>query len=141
MVAYNVKTRFSVGANALIFNDKGEVLLCHRRDKDRWNFPGGAMEHGESPEEATIREAKEEINVTIEIVKPIGVYTKVEEDDIVFAFLCKITDGTPTSSDEADEIKYFSPSELPTNMSPFQIERVRDAVENHREIIFKKQVR
>ncbi len=139
MSPYSNKTRFSIAANALIFNDKGEILLCHRTDKDKWNFPGGGVEHGETPTEAAIREAKEEIGVDVEIIRPLGVYTKVDDDDIVFAFICRITAGVPTYSDEADEIEYFPVDDLPKNISPYQVERIEDAVENHNEIIFKKQ--
>ena len=139
MARYIVKTRFSVAANALIFNDRNEILLCHRRDQDKWNFPGGAMEANETPEEAAVREAQEEIGVQVEIIQLLGVYTKTYADDIVFAFLCKITNGTPTASNEADQIKYFPVENLPANMSPVQMERVNDAVQKQKKILFKKQ--
>ena len=140
MTAYDVNTRYSVSANALIFNDQGEVLLSHRTDKDRWNFPGGAMELGETPVEAVIRETKEEIGVDIEVVRLLGIYTKPTEADVVFAFLCRIVSGTPTTSSEADRNEYFSPDKLPQNMSEYQIMRIHDAVKNNGDLIFKKQL-
>lgn len=53
--------------NALLMNE-GKVLLArrspHRRaHRDRWSFPGGHVETGETLEQALIREAGEEIGV------------------------------------------------------------------------------
>jgi ADP-ribose pyrophosphatase YjhB (NUDIX family) len=42
-----MKTRFTIGAFAIVFNDERKVLLCHRRDYDLWNLPGGGVESGE----------------------------------------------------------------------------------------------
>ncbi len=39
-----------VFAGGCIFNDKGEVLLQRRGDTNKWGFPGGAIELGETPE-------------------------------------------------------------------------------------------
>jgi len=136
----NSKIKYSIAGNALIFNEKGEILLAHRTDMDRWNFPGGGMEPGETPVQTTIREAKEEIGVDVEIVKLLGVYTKVDEDDVIFAFICKIVNGIPGLSDEADDVKYFSLNKIPTNISRFQRERIIDAAKNSDEIIFKTQI-
>jgi mutator protein MutT len=134
------KTLFTLGANTLIFNEKKEILLCHRTDKDMWNFPGGGVESGETPEEAAIREVREEIGVEVELYKFLGVYTKPKDNDIVFAFLGKIVKGTPILTDEADDIQYFSTDNLPANFNPKQAERVRDALKYLPEVIFKKQI-
>ncbi len=47
-------TKFTIGAFAVIFNKKKEILLCHRRDCNLWNLPGGGVEKGESPWRNTI---------------------------------------------------------------------------------------
>jgi len=52
-------TKFTIGVFAVIFNKKKEILLCHRRDYDLWNLPGGGVEKGESPWQAVARETKE----------------------------------------------------------------------------------
>ena len=49
-----------VFAGGCIFNEKREVLLQRRGDTNMWGFPGGAIELGETPEMAAIREAKED---------------------------------------------------------------------------------
>lgn len=51
-------------------NDKGEILLAQRPEGKRlagkWEFPGGKVEKNESPEEALIREIKEELDIVIQ---------------------------------------------------------------------------
>jgi len=42
-----------------LLNEKGQVLLQKRGDSGLWGFPGGAIELGESPEAAAIREVRE----------------------------------------------------------------------------------
>jgi predicted NUDIX family NTP pyrophosphohydrolase len=49
-----------VAAFATVLNDRGEVLVCHRRDLNLWKLPGGGVEDGETPWEAVIREIAEE---------------------------------------------------------------------------------
>lgn len=40
--------------------------------KDGWEFPGGKVEHGETPEDALIREIKEELDVEISVGERLG---------------------------------------------------------------------
>jgi len=58
-----------IGAFALIFNEHQDILLCHRRDLDLWNLPGGGMEAGETPWQAVVREVEEEVGWMTEDLK------------------------------------------------------------------------
>jgi hypothetical protein len=51
---------FTIGAFAILFDEQGRVLLCHRRDLDAWNLLGGGVASGELPTEAVVREVREE---------------------------------------------------------------------------------
>lgn len=57
--------------DAAIFNKKGKVLLIQQTKKGRqplrWGLPGGHVEENESPEQATIREVKEEVGLDIQL--------------------------------------------------------------------------
>jgi 8-oxo-dGTP pyrophosphatase MutT (NUDIX family) len=57
-------------AFAAIIND-GKIAMIHVKDGHReyWTLPGGGVEEGESFEETAIREAKEEVNLDIRIVR------------------------------------------------------------------------
>jgi 8-oxo-dGTP diphosphatase len=118
----------SVGAYTVIFDGERRVLLCHRRDFDAWNLPGGGVEPGESPWDAAIRETREEVCVDVEIVRLTGVYWKPQRQDLVFNFEGRMVGGTPATSDEADEVGWFSIDALPANTAPLQVERIRDAL-------------
>lgn len=82
---------------AIIFN-QGKVFATQRgygEFKDGWEFPGGKIEPGETPEEAIKREIKEELDTEIEIVKFLDT---VEYDYPKFhlsmdCFICKVRSG------------------------------------------------
>ena len=127
---------FKLSAFAIIFNDQKEVLLCHRRDHDLWNLPGGGVQKDETPWEAVVREAKEETGFDVVVEKLSGVYFKTGQETIAFAFVCRIKSGTLTLNDEADDIKYFSLEKIPDNFSAKQKGRIKDALANS-EVVMK----
>jgi 8-oxo-dGTP diphosphatase len=119
---------FKIGVFAIIVDDKKRVLLCHRKDYDLWNLPGGGLEKGEAPWKGVIREVREETGLNVGVVKLQGIYSKPEKDEVVFSFFCTKTGGDITLTDEAREIKYFSLKELPKNTVHKQVERIKDAL-------------
>jgi len=71
-------------AVALIRNKEGKILVQKRVDSlivkadGKWEFPGGVVEFNETPEQAVVRECKEETNCTIEIVRTLPLcHTKI----------------------------------------------------------------
>lgn len=64
----------------IIFNEKGEILVCREKPEDKWQIPGGHPEKGETSDQTLVRELKEEVDVTIKEVVPLGVQ-KVEFPD------------------------------------------------------------
>ena len=91
----------------MIFDKKSRVLLCHRRDMDMWNLPGGRVESGEMPDEAVIREVREETGLFVQIERLVGIYGKTDKDELVFSFICNITGGQVTVTEEASECRYL----------------------------------
>lgn len=55
-------TFYRVAVKALIKNDKGELLLV-KENSDKWDLPGGGLDHGEEPEDGLRREILEELGV------------------------------------------------------------------------------
>jgi 8-oxo-dGTP diphosphatase len=130
---------FTIGAFAMIFDDQGRVLLCHRRDIDVWNLPGGGVESGELPTEAVTREVMEETGLEVEIERLVGVYGKIGKDEYVFSFICRITGGSLYVTDEADEYRYFEFDKLPPNAAPKHVERILDTVDAQEQPLFRRQ--
>jgi len=109
---------FQAGAFATITNEREEILLCHRRDLDLWNPPGGGVELGESPWEAVVREVREETAVEADVVRLASVSWKPRRKEFVFQFVCRIVAGELCTTDESDAFRYFPVEELPEQLSP-----------------------
>ena len=83
---------------AAIIMDHGKVFATQRgygEFKDGWEFPGGKIEPDEAPEEAVIREIKEELDTEIEVIELLDT---VEYDYPKFhlsmdCFVCHIKSG------------------------------------------------
>ena len=81
--------------------------------KDMWEFPGGKIESGETPEDALVREICEELSVTISVDEWIG---NVEYDYPSFhlkmsCFLCSIVSGE-VKLNEHEGAKWIALSEI-----------------------------
>jgi len=131
---------FKIGSFGIITDEQDRVLLCHRRDHDLWNLPGGGVGDGETPDQAVMREIKEEIGLEAKVVRLTGVYNKPDKNSVVFSFLCEVVGGAMTLTDEADEIKYFSLDDLPKNASQKQIERIGDYFADKNKVHYKTQL-
>lgn len=101
---------------AVIIED-GKVLCAQRGATKtlayKWEFPGGKIEEGETPQAALKREIDEEMDCTIEIGEAIE--TTVYEYDFGFVhlttFYCHLINGKPTLTEHV-AISWLSPDEL-----------------------------
>ena len=124
--------RFAAGAYAVIFDEAGDVLFCHRRDCDFWNLPGGGVESGEAPWQAVVREVREETGLEVEVVRLAGLYSWIALDEIICSFVCRVTGGALlTHTDETDDARYFARDALPANTFLEHAARARDAAFGH----------
>lgn len=65
---------YRLNAGIVVFNRQKKVLLCKRNDvADSWQFPQGGIELGETPQQAALRELKEETSITsVTVVKTLN---------------------------------------------------------------------
>jgi 8-oxo-dGTP diphosphatase len=132
-------TTFTIGAFVVLFDKKNRALLCHRRDLDIWNLPGGGVESGELPDEAAVRETKEETGLEIRTTGLVGIYGKPHRDELVFVFTGKITGGKLKKTAESDDLEYFKLNKIPKNTIPKHKERILDAKKSVTKPLFRWQ--
>ena len=101
---------------AAIIRDKGRIFATQRGYgpyKDGWEFPGGKIEPGETPEEALKREIREELDTEIEVRESAA---HIEYDYPEFhlsmdCFFCTLLSGSLTLK-EHEAARWLSPAEL-----------------------------
>ncbi|RKX23833.1 MAG: DNA mismatch repair protein MutT [Candidatus Zixiibacteriota bacterium] len=105
------------------FDETGRVLLVKHRDTDLWVAPGGAVEPGEIPADAAVREMWEETGLVVELVGIVGVYGGPEfvveysngdrTSYVTTVFEGRVVGGTlEPVDDESSEAAYFSREEV-----------------------------
>lgn len=125
---------------ALIFDHNNEtILLTRRTDNGLWCLPGGAMDSGESVDEACAREVLEETGLTVRVTRLVGIYSTphriIEYADgnqyqaLNMAFEVEVLGGSLRVNEEVNEFGYFSVGELDgLDVMCGTKDRIKDAV-------------
>jgi 8-oxo-dGTP pyrophosphatase MutT (NUDIX family) len=118
---------YGMAAGFALRDEAGRLLLVHQAYCERrWDFVGGAAEEGESPEETAIREAREELGLTVEPRGLIGVYFNRARHLLVFVLSGVVTGGTlDMQPEEIAAIGWFGPDDLPP-MSAWKAAQIAD---------------
>ncbi|MBO1580738.1 NUDIX domain-containing protein [Bacillus sp. XF8] len=114
---------FMPSVAAIIKNDLGEILFQYPGD-EYWSLPAGAIELGETPEEAVVREVWEETGLQVKVKEIIGIfggrgfrhtYSNGDQVEyIVVVFECEVVGGELVAIDgESLKLQYFSSHERP----------------------------
>jgi len=117
------------GVAAVVFKDQ-HILLIKRGNAPRlgeWHLPGGVIEPGEEPEEALIREVKEETGIDIRLGGPVDVVELIEHDASgqaiyhyrVREYWALWVASEPKAGGDADEARWVDIGEL----KPFGLTR------------------
>ena len=111
----------------VVIDDAGRALLIRRRDNGRWEPPGGRLELGERIREGVAREVLEETGVRVEVGRPTGVYNNLPTGVVALVFRCRATGGEPVPTEEAAEVRWVTPAEVPALMAEAFAVRILDA--------------
>ena len=137
-------------ARAIILKD-GKVLLNHVSKYDCYEFPGGGIEAGETPERAVVREVAEETGriVIPESVREFGIVIRRQQDtndpDGIFEqenyyFYCDVTDEcVPRKPDEHEILDGAEPVWVESLAIP--VHRNRRAFERYGEPFIQRELR
>lgn len=101
---------------AAIIRKDGRYLSTQRGHgayKDGWEFPGGKIEPGESPEDAVVREIREELGITVRVERHVVdvAYDYPEFHLEMGCYLCSIAEGTPTLL-EHEAARWLAPEHI-----------------------------
>ncbi len=130
----NLLKKINVVGAILIENGK---ILCAQRGEDKslaylWEFPGGKIETGETPQEALIRELQEELMIEVEVE-----FEKFEETSYQYdfgivnltTFICFLKSGTPQLTEHI-AVEWLAPKKLNTlEWAPADIPTVEKLME------------
>jgi 8-oxo-dGTP diphosphatase len=100
-----------------VIRKKGLYLAALRPEGDSlggmWEFPGGKIEDGESPEACLAREIREELGLAIEVNEPLCTITHAYPKKTIelWVFLCT-TDGEPSRLEAHDEFRWLKLEQL-----------------------------
>ena len=118
------KPALIVPAIALVDTDNRILLARRPQGKDfagYWEFPGGKIEKGETPEDALIREVREELGVETKdsCLAPVSFASHSYEDFhlILLLYICRRWQNTPEAL-EGGEIKWVRANRLRDHPMP-----------------------
>ena len=111
------------GAEVLVFDPEGRILLQRRADTGEWAIPGGMMEPGESFEQTARREVEEECGLILGTLTLLNIYSgqdfyyRYPHGDEVYnvsaAFVCRDFTGSLRTDDESTAIGFYPMDALP----------------------------
>ena len=110
-------------ASAVVINAANEVLLIQRGSEPYqgfWSLPGGAVEWGETLEEAAVREVREECGIDIRINQFNQVLSRIVRDDaglpeyhfVIVNFIATCWQGTVRAGSDARDARWVPVDQL-----------------------------
>lgn len=133
---------------ALVFNDRGDILLQQRGDTKQWSIPAGALDPVETPADGVLREVWEETGLLVMPERLVGVYggpqlrhTHPNGDQaasILNLFTCRPVDDRPPSPDgrESLDARFFPVAAALTILPERWQRRLQSALAGHAAVYF-----
>ena len=121
---------FMPSVAGIIRNHQGEILFGRKHNEQNWGLIAGAIEVGETPAQAMIREAREETGLDIEPLRIIGVYGGEEQrftysnghevEYLTIVFECEILGGSLVQdNEEMKDFKFFPEDKVPPTANKY----------------------
>lgn len=123
------------GISAAIIVDRNKVLMVRRRVKEgelMWQFPAGAIEGGETAEQAAVRETLEETGLTVDAIKLLGERIHPKTQRLMSYTACEVLEGEARVADdeELDAVAWVGHSETKEYVPYGLFEPVQEYLDN-----------
>lgn len=109
------------GAAGLLLERDGSLLLQLRaawvHEGSTWSTPGGAIDSHETPVQAALREATEELAITDDQVEVLDAFVAIDHDDWRYHVIAGrlAADARPSAANgESDRVEWFAPDQITT---------------------------
>ena len=117
---------------AIIHDHAGNLLLQEKASGEGWSLPAGAIEPGETPQEAIIREVMEETGLAVTPTTILGVFGGREfrytypnghqVEYVVTLFGCRVLEDKGSWMDnETKSLRYFAREDMPPLALPYPL--------------------
>jgi 8-oxo-dGTP pyrophosphatase MutT (NUDIX family) len=117
---------------AIIHDHAGNLLLQEKASGEGWSLPAGAIEPGETPQEAIIREVAEETGFVVSSTSILGVFGGRDfrytypnghsVEYVVTLFKCQVLQSRGAWTDtETKSLRYFAKDDMPSLALPYPV--------------------
>jgi ADP-ribose pyrophosphatase YjhB (NUDIX family) len=110
-------------AGGVICRD-GRICLVRRAVRPRlgdWTLPAGFLEYEETAQECARREIREETGLKVELSDLLGVYMGFDDSRqhavLILFWTKEVEPLVPVAGDDADEVGFFAPGNIPENIA------------------------
>lgn len=114
-IVHTLAPSYTVGAICIVERADGRILLVRHSYRNAWGFPGGLLGRGETPADGAVREAREEVDIGIEVVGEPAVVVAPDARRVDIVFRCRTAeaDNVRAIPPEVTDVGWFSPDALP----------------------------
>jgi 8-oxo-dGTP diphosphatase len=125
-----LNSKFLLGVIGVVVDDRGRVLLLKHsyRPTIPWGLPSGWVKRGEQPQEALIREIREETGLEVQFVSVLQVSIDPDYPRIDLTMLCRVTHLHSYIQPRDPEIEaagFFLPGDFPVPLFESQVDLIR----------------
>lgn len=116
-----------VAVGVLVEDAEGRLLYTkrgHDPQMGAWALPSGFVDRGEELRAAAVREVHEETGLEVELLDLVGVYSRAGDSVVFIVYAGRPVGGELAPGDEAQDVRFFAPHDLPPPVFPFDREIV-----------------